>query len=128
ALLGKSGVGKTSVLNALQPGLSLPTQALGKSKKARGKHTTTHLEMFALDEHTWLLDTPGMRQFGLWKLEALDLAEGFPEMRPYLGRCKFGLDCRHDSEPGCAVRQAVLQGQIHPLRYRAYMRLLEDLR
>jgi len=72
------------------------------------------------------LHPPGMREFGLWQLEADDLAYGFVEMRPYLGGCKFGLDCTHSHEPGCAVKAAVEAGRIAPRRYQSYLRMRED--
>lgn len=124
-LVGKSGVGKSSLLNALQPGLELRVQELSRIHK--GKHTTSYLEMFPLQNGGALMDTPGIREFGLWDLYAEELAECFPEMRPYLGQCKFGANCRHDEEPGCAVRKAVMTGRVSPLRYKSYMRLLEEL-
>jgi ribosome biogenesis GTPase len=124
-LVGKSGVGKTSLLNALQPGLGLRitqvSQATGK-----GRHTTTHQEMFPLDFGGVLIDTPGLREFGLWEVDGRDLAHLFPEMRPFIGRCRFRLDCQHDEETGCAVRQAVLDGQIDPRRYQSYIKLKDD--
>jgi ribosome biogenesis GTPase / thiamine phosphate phosphatase len=123
--LGKSGVGKTSLLNALQPGLGLKTRAVNATT-GKGRHTTSHLEMFALDFGGSLLDVPGNREFGLWDIDPADLAFFFPEMRPFLGRCKFGLDCRHDEEPGCAVRKAVMAEQISPQRYQSYIYLLEE--
>jgi len=124
-LVGKSGVGKSSLLNALQPGLGLHVQELSRIQK--GKHTTSYLEMFPLQGGGALMDTPGIREFGLWDLYAEELADCFPEMQPYLGQCKFGANCRHDEEPGCAVRKAVMAGRISPLRYKSYMRLLEEL-
>jgi ribosome biogenesis GTPase / thiamine phosphate phosphatase len=124
-LVGKSGVGKSSILNVLQPGLGLRVNEISRYKD-RGKHTTTHLEMFPLDSGGTVIDTPGTREFGLWGVEEEDLALYFPEMRPFVGRCKFGLDCAHDEEPGCAVRQAVAHGQISPHRYMSYMRLYQD--
>ena len=117
ALLGKSGVGKTSLLNALQPGLGLRVNQVNE-RTGKGKHTTTALEMFPLDgndESGTIVDTPGIREFGLWDVDGEDLALYFPEMRPLVGRCRFGLDCRHDEEPGCAIRKAVTDGQISPL-------------
>ncbi len=125
-LVGKSGVGKTSLLNAIQPGLGLRVQAVSRSTK--GRHTTSHLEMFPLDAGGAVVDTPGIREFGLWDIYADELAELFPEMQPLVGQCKFGLDCRHDEEPGCAIRKAVMAGEISPLRYKSYQRLVEELR
>lgn len=144
ALLGKSGVGKTSLLNALQPGLGLRVNDVNE-RTGKGKHTTTHLEMFSLDDHrvetqniasqlvpfihdepTLIVDTPGIREFGIWEIGHEDLALYFPEMRPLVGHCRFGLDCRHNEEPGCAIRQAVTAGKISPYRYRSYQVLMEE--
>ncbi len=122
--LGKSGVGKTSLLNAIQPDLGMRVSAVSQ-RTGKGRHTTTYHEMFPLDSGGAVVDTPGVREFGLWDVEEEDLALFFPEIRPYLGRCKFGLDCRHDDEPDCAVRKAVMAGQISPRRYQSYMRLQE---
>ncbi|HSL28650.1 MAG TPA: ribosome small subunit-dependent GTPase A [Anaerolineales bacterium] len=125
-LVGKSGVGKTSLLNAIQPGLGLRVKAVGNGELGKGRHTTTHHEMFALDFGGALVDTPGMREFGLWDIPTAELAYCFPEMADHVGRCKFGLSCRHDREPGCAVRKAVMAGEISPYRYQSYMRLREE--
>jgi ribosome biogenesis GTPase len=125
-LVGKSGVGKTSLLNAIQPGLGLRVAEVSRSS-GKGKHTTSHLEMFPLDFGGAIIDTPGMREFGLWEIVEQDLAFYFPEMRPYLGRCKFGLDCQHDEEPGCALRKAVMAGKVNPRRYQSYMRLKAEV-
>jgi ribosome biogenesis GTPase len=126
-LVGKSGVGKTSLLNALQPGLGLRVKAVGHGDVGKGRHTTTHLEMFELAFHGALVDTPGMREFGLWDIAADELAYLFPEMADHVGRCRFGLSCHHDIEPGCAIRKAVMAGEISPYRYKSYMRLREEL-
>ena len=121
-LVGKSGVGKTSLLNLIEPDLGLRVSAVSQST-GKGRHTTTHLEMFPFTTSGAIVDTPGVREFGLWEIEEIDLASLFPEMRPYLGSCRFGMGCRHDSEPGCAIREAVMEGQIEPRRYQSYMGL-----
>jgi ribosome biogenesis GTPase len=126
-LVGKSGVGKTSLLNAIQPGLGLRVKAVSSGEIGKGRHTTTHYEMFELEFGGRLVDTPGMREFGLWDIQADELASFFPEMRAYVGQCKFGLSCSHDREPGCAIRKAVMAGTISPYRYQGYMRLREEL-
>jgi ribosome biogenesis GTPase len=124
-LLGKSGAGKTTLLNALEPGLGLRTAAISQAT-GKGKHTTSASEMFPLAFGGAVLDTPGVRTFGLWEIGEEDLAWYFPEMRPYLERCRFGTSCRHDQEPGCAVRKAVVSGLIEPRRYQSYMRMLQS--
>jgi ribosome biogenesis GTPase len=126
-LVGKSGVGKTSLLNAIQPGLGLRVKAVSSGELGKGRHTTTRYEMFELGFGGTLVDTPGMREFGLWNVQADELAELFPEMARYVGQCKFGLSCQHDREPGCAIRKAVMSEDIHPYRYKSYMNLRSEL-
>jgi ribosome biogenesis GTPase len=126
-LVGKSGVGKTSLLNAVQPGLGMRVKAVSEGELGKGRHTTTHYEMFELDFGGTLLDTPGMREFGLWDIAPDELADLFPEMAEHVGQCKFGLSCQHDREPGCAVRKAVMDGKVHPYRYKSYMNLRGEL-
>ena len=125
-LVGKSGVGKTSLLNAIEPGLGLRVQTVNQTT-GKGRHTTTHLEMFPLAAGGAIIDTPGVREFGLFGLNPEDVAGCFPEMRPLLGECQFGASCRHEDEPGCAIRQAVVAGAISPYRYKSYLRLKVDL-
>ena len=135
-LLGKSGVGKTSLLNSLHPGLGLRVSAVSQAT-GKGKHTTTHQEMFPIQQANVgqetsdytgaVVDTPGLREFGLWEISQGDLALCFPEMSSLLGRCRFGLNCRHDEEPGCAIRKAVMAGQISPRRYQSYLHIKEEL-
>jgi ribosome biogenesis GTPase / thiamine phosphate phosphatase len=128
--VGKSGVGKSSLLNVLQPGLGLKVKEVSRLT-GKGRHTTSHLEMFPLEfdeenEKGAIVDTPGTREFGLWDIAEDDLALFFPEMKPYVGQCRFGLDCQHDEEPGCAIRKAVTGGNISPRRYQSFLRLKED--
>lgn len=127
AFVGKSGVGKTALLNALEPGLGLRVGAVGKGEVGKGRHTTSHVEMVSTSFGADIVDTPGTREFGLHDMDGDDLALSFPEMRPYVGQCRFGLDCQHDEEPGCAIRKAVMAGKISPNRYRSYSKLKEEL-
>ena len=126
AFTGNSGVGKSSLLNCLSPGLSLKTAEVSE-KLGRGKHTTRHVELFDLGDDTWLADTPGYASFELEMMKIIpkeDLANDFPEFRPLLGQCRFP-DCAHRKEPGCAVTEALRAGRIRPSRYRSYERLYE---
>ncbi len=127
-LLGKSGVGKTSLLNALQPGLGLRVNAVNQVT-GKGKHTTTNMEMFPLEfgDGGDIIDTPGVREFGLWLEDGIALDWCFPEMRPFLGTCRFGLSCAHDQEPGCAIQGAVSAGHIHPRRWQNYLQLRSEV-
>ncbi len=124
-MIGKSGVGKTSLLNALIPGRNDKVNSVNEVT-GKGRHTTTSMRLIPLDPKTMLIDSPGTREFGLWDVDPDDLDWYFPEMRPYLNLCKFKLDCRHEDEPGCAVRKAVVNQQIDPQRYQSYLRLKED--
>ena len=121
-LAGKSGVGKSTILNAVQPGLGLRVGAVSELT-GKGRHTTTTLELFPLDGGGGVVDTPGMREFGLWDVDPAEVALLFREIRPHVGACRFGLSCRHRAEPGCAVRAAVDAGGITPRRYRSYLRM-----
>ena len=118
-IIGASGVGKSSLLNAIQPNLGLRTGEVG-IKTQKGRHTTTLVELFALDIGGEVADTPGIREVGLWGIDTENLEYYFPEMEPYLGTCKYN-DCAHVAEPDCAVQDAVEIGEIHPERYRSYV-------
>ena len=124
-LTGASGVGKSTLLNRLQPGLALRTRAISERIR-RGKNTTVAAVLVPLEGGGWLVDTPGFSDVGLWGIEPRELARCFPELREPLDRCKFA-DCWHRTEPGCAVRAAVEQGTVHPERYASYLALLDEL-
>jgi len=120
---GPSGVGKSTLLNAIQPGLRIETGVVSAAV-GKGRHTTTSAELHALDApgHGYVADTPGLRELGLWQVPPTELAWCFPEMRLYLGGCAFN-DCRHLAEPRCAVRAAVEAGTVPTERYDSYRRL-----
>ncbi len=124
-LLGKSGVGKTSLLNQLLPQFARNVAGLNQVT-GKGRHTTTSLQWLALEDHGAVIDTPGTRELGLWDVMPEELAGCFPEIRSFLGQCKFRLDCQHSEEPGCAIRQAVVAGGIDPYRYQSYLKLREE--
>ena len=118
-IIGASGVGKSSLLNAIQPDLGLRTGEVGL-KTEKGRHTTTLVELFPLEIGGEVADTPGIREVGLWGVDTEYLEYYFPEMEPYLGTCKFN-DCAHVAEPDCAIQDAVAAGEIHAERYRSYV-------
>ena len=124
-LTGASGVGKSTILNRLQPGLALRTAAVSE-KNRRGKNTTVAAVLVPLPGGGWLVDTPGFSEVGLWGIAPRELAQCFPEMREPLERCKFA-DCTHRGEPGCAVRAAVDAGAIARDRYESYLALFDEL-
>lgn len=123
AFSGQSGVGKSSLLNAIQPGLNLRVREVS-DWTFKGKHTTTGSELIRLDSGGYVVDTPGLRQFELWGVVPSELSGHFPEFRPYLPLCKFP-DCSHTHEADCAVKDAVHWDQIHPGRYENYLKLYE---
>ena len=122
---GPSGAGKSSLLNAVQPGLKLRIGEIS-ARVRRGKNTTVSAVMLPLQAGGFLVDTPGFSEVGLWGIEPRELASCFPEMRPFIGECRYG-DCRHVSEPGCRIRAAVEEGSIQADRLESYRILLEEL-
>ena len=126
AFTGNSGVGKSSILNRLMPELQIQTGAVSE-KLGRGKHTTRHVELYALGEETYVADTPGFASFEVDMIEPIsceNLQYAFREFRPYIGQCRFS-DCAHLHEPGCAVLEALAAGKIAPERHQSYAKLYE---
>ncbi len=126
AFSGNSGVGKSSILNCLAPGLNIETGEVSE-KLGRGRHTTRHIELFRLDDNTVVADTPGFPSFDTDQMEIIlkeNLQYAFPDFAPHLGRCQFH-DCAHLKEPGCCVTEALKKGLIQPTRYESYVRLYE---
>ena len=123
---GPSGVGKSSIINCLQSGVVMETGAISR-KIDRGRHTTRHSELIAIEENTYILDTPGFSSLGLFDMEKEDLAGYYPEFTEYEKNCRFG-GCSHISEPDCGVKDALAEGKISSERYRNYCLLYEELK
>ena len=123
---GPSGVGKSTLLNAIEPDLDLRTGDVSE-KTRKGRHVTTNAALHPLSEGGYVVDTPGLREFGVLYLEPTQLAHYFVEFIPYLNDCRFP-DCTHDHEPGCAVRDAVEAGAISEVRHESYLNILASIR
>lgn len=124
--VGQSGVGKTSLLNAIEPGLGRRTGDLSE-KFARGRHTTTMAELVVLEGSTRIIDTPGVRRLALRGIEPGELDAYFPELKHLSPQCEFGLSCSHRDEPGCRIARAVEEGAVHEDRYESYLRIRWEL-
>lgn len=123
-MTGSSGVGKSSLLNAMQPGLGLRVNEVSQATE-KGLHTTRHAEMFPLDKGGYVVDTPGIRGLALFDVEPEELDAYFREIAPLVPLCQFS-DCTHRHEPGCAVRAALEDGRLSPARYDSYLRLRDE--
>ncbi|MDP2155241.1 MAG: ribosome small subunit-dependent GTPase A [Sulfuricella sp.] len=121
-LVGQSGMGKSSIINALLPAAQAHTREISQALNS-GKHTTTHARLYHLDEHSHIIDSPGLQEFGLAHVNEMDIAHAFVEFRPYLGHCRFS-NCRHLVEPGCAVLEAATAGKIDRRRLGTFHKLV----
>jgi len=124
AFVGPSGVGKTSLLNAMQPGLGLRVREVSQAT-SKGRHTTVAPQLVPLDVGGWVADTPGLRALALFDMDPEELDAYFPDIAPLVPHCQFS-DCTHTVEPGCAVVQAVEEGRVSQHRYESYVRLREE--
>jgi len=122
--VGHSGVGKSSLINRLFPGLDLKVGEVNE-KTSKGSHTTTYAQMIQVAESGFVIDTPGVREFGFWNLDKEDIRDYFPLIRQYSGHCKHS-DCQHLSEPHCFVKEEVEAGRIHSDLYQGYMKLFAE--
>lgn len=120
-LVGQSGMGKSTLVNALAPEARAATREISQALDS-GKHTTTHATLYHLNADSHLIDSPGLQEFGLGHLDRQEIEQAFREFRPFLGECRFR-DCRHDREPDCALRAAVDAGKIDKSRFAAYHRI-----
>jgi ribosome biogenesis GTPase len=123
-LVGQSGMGKSTLINALIPGSQARVGEVSQALRA-GRHTTSETTLYGLDEQSWIIDSPGMKEFGLAHLSAAAITHGFVDLRPFVGGCRFR-DCRHGTEPGCAVQEAVVRGAVKPWRVALLQRLLGE--
>ena len=123
-LVGQSGMGKSTLINALIPDAEAKTREISEALDS-GKHTTTHATLYRLDAATALIDSPGLQEFGLHHLSREDIEHGFREFQPFLGNCRFR-NCRHDQEPDCAIRSALEAGALDARRFAAFQRLATE--
>ncbi|MEO9654835.1 small ribosomal subunit biogenesis GTPase RsgA [Marinomonas sp.] len=125
-LVGQSGVGKSSLIGTLLPDIEISVGELSQKRK-KGTHTTTTARLFHMPKGGDLIDSPGIREFGLWHISEDELLSGFIEFREHIGYCRFR-DCAHEKEPGCAILEALEKGQITPHRFESYLRIKQSIR
>jgi ribosome biogenesis GTPase len=123
--VGQSGVGKSSLVNTLLPGVDITVGELSQKRK-KGTHTTTTARLFHMPKGGDLIDSPGIREFGLWHISIDELLEGFIEFRDHIGYCRFR-DCAHEEEPGCALQEAREKNKISETRYQSYLRIKRSI-
>ena len=123
-LVGQSGMGKSTIVNALVPGAHAAVDEISRFLHS-GRHTTTHARLYRLGCGSEVIDSPGVQTFGLAHMDRAGIEHCFPELRPLYGTCRFS-DCKHDGEPGCAVRAAVDSGALHPRRYELFLRIARE--
>ncbi len=121
-MIGQSGMGKSTLINTIIPDADRATDRISSALDT-GRHTTTHAKLYHLDENTHIIDSPGIQEFGLYHICNKDLAWGFIEFHPYIGKCKFS-NCLHINEPDCAIERAIKENKIDPRRLRFYRKLV----
>jgi len=124
--VGQSGVGKSSLIGTLLPGIDISVGELSQKRK-KGVHTTTTARLFHMPKGGDLIDSPGIREFGLWHISEEELLNGFIEFRPHIGYCRFR-DCAHEKEPGCAILAALEKGDVTEHRFQSFLRIKQSIR
>lgn len=121
--VGQSGVGKSSLVNAIVPELNILTKQVSDNSRL-GQHTTTASRLYRIENNASIIDSPGVREFAMWHLDDEEIFDGFIEFKPYHGMCKFR-DCQHRNDPGCALKEAIKSGEITEQRYQSYLKILQ---